>query len=131
MRGCNDLYLCLYVCSDFDANFCDTYRCLAGKEPARLRIPMWFLISLVWVVQLIETFFFLVFGVQIQDPVTGITGGMLEAGGFLTAENISANNVLGYNLQENKTRQQNGLVGKDEAMQRTIDWFRSGSGPVR
>ena len=102
--------------TDFDANFCDTYKELVGSSPANVRIHWLLVLLLVSLVELISRVVFWAFGIRVQHPVTGLTTETLVACSHLTAKQKFGTDTLGY-------MQGDGWITRAEATRRTQEYW--------
>ena len=102
--------------TDFDANFCDTYKELVGSSPANVRIHWLLVLLLVSLVELVSRVVFWAFGIRVQHPVTGLTTETLVACSHLTAKQKFGTDTLGY-------MQGDGWITRAEAIRRTQEYW--------
>ena len=85
-----------FFVTDIDTNFSDMYCALGGQREVSIRIPWWVTLIIVIGAEALEHIVFYLFGTSLQHPVTGISRGILEACGDLTARSSRARRVLHY-----------------------------------
>lgn len=122
-----------FFVTDFDVNFTDFYCRLGGKNRVRVRMSWWVVAFIVAIAEILDHIVYYALNASCQHPVTGISRGILEACGHLTATSVQARRELFYGrkaLQVIPTRGKVGgnmsTVGVEESVEATRNFYATG-----
>ena len=122
-----------FFVTDFDDNFSDFYCRLGGKNRVCVRLSWWVVAFVVAVVEILEHILYYSLNASCQHPVTGISRGILEACGHLTATSVKARRELYYGRKALQVSRARGRmdgnmssVGVEQAVQTTRNFYVTG-----